>query len=109
MSDPTPVEILTEIRAEREALEKLQTTLGQRRGDLLCGAATSAGTPCRRRPIRGGNRCIMHAGASPLARQEAERRLLLGTSLALDRLLDALSEHEHEGTVRDLRLQPVVT
>ena len=97
MSDPTPAEILAEIRAEREALEKLQTTLGQRRGDLLCGAATSAGTPCRRRPIRGGNRCIMHGGASPLARQEAERRLLLGASLSIDRLLDALSEHEHEG------------
>ena len=97
MSDPTPSEILTEIRAEREALEKLQTTLGQRRRGDLCGAKTSAGPPCRRLPIRGGNRCIMHGGGSPLARQEAERRLMLGVSLALDRLIDALSEHEHDG------------
>ena len=97
MSDSTPAEILAEIRTEREALEKLQTTLGQRRRGDLCGAKTSAGPPCRRLPIRGGNRCIMHGGGSPLARQEAERRLLYGASLALDRLLDALSEHEHDG------------
>ena len=38
---------------------------------------------------------MLHGGASPLARQEAERRLLLGVSLSLDRLLDALEEHDH--------------
>ena len=88
---------LTEIRAEREKLEQLKLTLGQSRRGALCGAKTSAGTPCRRRPIRGGRRCVLHGGGSPIAREAAERRLLYGVSLALDRLLDALSEHEHEG------------
>ena len=100
MSDETPLsntQILAEIRTERESLERLKATLGQRRGDLLCGAATSAGPPCRRRPIKGGARCVLHGGGSPLAREAAERRLMYGVSLALDRLLDALSEHEHDG------------
>ena len=75
-----------------------RVTLGQtRREGALCGAETSAGTPCRRSPIKGGTKCVLHGGASPLARQAAERRLLYGVSLALDRLLDVLAEHEHEG------------
>ena len=74
-----------------------RVTLGQSRRDVLCGAKTSAGTPCRRRPMKGGKRCILHGGASPLARQAAERRLLYGVSLALDRLIETLSEHDHEG------------
>ena len=91
-------QILKEIRAEREALEQIKFTLEQpRRGALLCGAKTSSGAPCRRRPIKGGARCVLHGGGSPIAREAAERRLLYGVSLALDRLLDALSEHEHDG------------
>ena len=90
-------QILTEIRAEREALEQIKVTLEQPRRGALCGAKTSAGTPCRRRPIKGGARCVLHGGGSPIAREAAERRLLYGVSLALDRLLDALSEHEHDG------------
>ena len=74
-----------------------RVNIGQPRKDALCGAKTSAGTPCRRRPIRGGTKCALHGGGSPLARQAAERRLLYGTSLAIDRLIDALSEHDHEG------------
>ena len=100
MSDQTPTnytQILAEIRSERESLERLKTTLGQPRRGALCGAKTSAGTSCRRRPIKGGARCVLHGGGSPIAREAAERRLLYGVSLALDRLLDALSEHEHEG------------
>ena len=101
MSDQTPLsnaQILAEIRQEREALERVKTTLGQpRRRGVLCGAQTSTGAPCRRRPIKGGVRCVFHGGGSPLAREAAERRLLYGVSLALDRLLDALSEHEHDG------------
>ena len=89
-------QILGEIRAEREALEKIKGDLGQpRRAGSTCDAKTAAGNPCRRAPIKGGSRCVLHGGASPLARQEAERRLLLGVSLSLDRLLDALSEHDH--------------
>ena len=74
-----------------------RVTLGQPRKDALCGAKTSAGTPCRRSPMKGGLRCILHGGGSPLARQAAERRLLYGVSLALDRLIETLSEHDHEG------------
>ena len=89
-------QILKEIRAERQELEKLQTALGQpRREGALCGAKTSGGSPCRRYPPEGGTRCVLHGGASPLARQEAERRMLLGASFALDRLLDAVAEHNH--------------
>ena len=89
-------QILAEIRAEREALEKIKGDLGQpRRAGSTCDAKTASGHPCRRAPIKGGSRCCLHGGASPLARQEAERRLLLGVSLSLDRLLDALSEHDH--------------
>ena len=101
MSDQTPAEILAEIRAERVALEKLQTTLGQRRRGNLgdrCGAATSSGTPCKRRPEIGGTRCFVHGGSSPIAREAAERRLRFGVGLAVDRLTDALSEHEHDVT-----------
>ena len=101
MSDETPPvndtqTELAAIRTEREALETLKVTLGQpRREGATCGAKTAAGNPCRRAPIVGGTRCVLHGGASPLARQEAERRLLLGVSLSLDRLLDALEEHDH--------------
>ena len=86
---------LVEIRAERKRLEKLQLDLQQPRRGALCGAKTAAGGNCKRSPIPGGSRCVLHGGASPLARQEAERRLLLGVSFALDRLLDAVSEHHH--------------
>ena len=41
---------------------------------------------------------------APLARQAAERRLLYGVSLALDRLIDAVSEHEHEGPCELMRV-----
>ena len=100
MSDGTLIsntQILAEIRAEREALEKIKVDLEQPRRGAKCGANTSADTPCRRSPIKGGTKCVLHGGGSPLARQAAERRLLYGVSLALDRLIDVLSEHEHEG------------
>ena len=96
-SNLSNTQILAEIRAEREALETIKVTLGQpRREGAMCGAKTAAGNPCRRAPIVGGSRCCLHGGASPLARQEAERRMLLGVSFALDRLLDAVAEHDHE-------------
>ena len=86
---------LVEIRAECKRLEKLQLDLQQPRRGALCGAKTAAGGNCKRSPIPGGSRCVLHGGATPLARMEAERRLLLGVSFALDRLLDAVSEHHH--------------
>ena len=40
----------------------------------------------------------MHGGSSPIAREAAERRLRFGAGRAIDRLTDALSEHEHDMT-----------
>jgi hypothetical protein len=31
----------------------------------LCGAKTRAGTPCKRAPVRGRNRCNLHGGKTP--------------------------------------------
>ena len=84
-----------------------RVTLGQSRKDALCGAKTSAGTPCRRSPMKGAARCALHGGGSPLARQAAERRLLYGVSLALDRLIETLSEHDHEGPCPACGCSPV--
>ena len=99
MSDGTPIETPLEEPLDETAIgpHTERVTLGQSRRDVLCGAKTSAGTPCRRRPMKGGTKCVLHGGGSPLARQAAERRLLYGVSLALDRLIDVLSEHDHEG------------
>ena len=84
-----------------------RVTLGQPRKGALCGAKTSAGTPCRRSPMKGGTKCVLHGGGSPLARQAAERRLLYGVSLALDRLIETLSEHDHEGPCPACGCSPV--
>ena len=96
--DKTPGEALDEPLDETTIGPHTErVTLGQPRKDALCGAKTSAGTPCRRSPMKGGTKCVLHGGGSPLARQAAERRLLYGVSLALDRLIETLSEHDHEG------------
>ena len=84
-----------------------KVNIGQPRKGALCGAKTSAGTPCRRSPMKGGLRCVLHGGGSPLARQAAERRLLYGVSLALDRLIETLSEHDHEGPCPACGCSPV--
>src|SRR5262249_6908633 len=31
----------------------------------VCGAKTRSGTPCRRRPLAGRNRCRLHGGSTP--------------------------------------------
>ena len=106
MTDETPEAALDETPEDSldEPLDETsigphteRVNIGRPRKDALCGAKTSSGPPCRRRPIRGGTKCVLHGGSSPLARQAAERRLLYGVSLAIDRLIDALSEHDHEG------------
>ena len=52
--DKTPEESLDEPLDETTIGPHTErVTLGQPRRDALCGAKTSAGTPCRRRPIRG--------------------------------------------------------
>ena len=106
--DQTPEESLDEPLDETTIGPHTErVTLGQPRKDALCGAKTSAGTPCRRSPMKGGTKCVLHGGGSPLARQAAERRLLYGVSLALDRLIETLSEHDHEGPCPACGCSPV--
>ena len=40
-----------------------------------CTAKTSAGNPCKQRPIRGGTVCATHGGSAPQVRRKAEERL----------------------------------
>jgi hypothetical protein len=48
-----------------------QSTLPAR----MCGATNRDGTACKRAPIRGGTRCTLHGGNSPLARMKASEAL----------------------------------
>ena len=117
MSDETPLsntQILVEIRAEREALEQSSRPHS---GNLVAVAHGSVeqkrlqqrAHPVVVVPIKWWSFVASYtAAARPIAREAAERRLLYGVSLALDRLLDALSEHEHDGPMCALRVQPVV-
>lgn len=41
----------------------------------LCSAHNRAGGPCRRRPMKGQDVCMMHGGKSPGAVEKAEERL----------------------------------
>lgn len=45
---------------------------------ITCGARCRDGTACSNPPMRGGERCRMHGGASPRARAAAERRQVEG-------------------------------
>jgi len=48
-----------------------------------CGARCRDGSPCSNAPMRGGERCRMHGGASPRAKAAAERRQAEGQAHAL--------------------------
>lgn len=41
-----------------------------------CGARKVDGTPCRRWPIKGSNRCRLHGGSAPQVRAKAKRNVL---------------------------------
>lgn len=47
---------------------------GQPHDPALCTGHTSAGRPCRNRPIRGGTVCSTHGGSAPQVRAAAENR-----------------------------------
>lgn len=48
-----------------------------------CGAQRRDGSPCTNPPMRGGERCRMHGGASPQAKTAAVRRQVEGEARAL--------------------------
>ncbi|MGV9707457.1 HGGxSTG domain-containing protein [Streptomyces sp. NPDC003483] len=50
---------------------------------ITCGARCRDGSPCDNSPMRGGERCRMHGGASPRARAAAERRQVEGQARSL--------------------------
>ena len=58
-----------------------------------CTATNRAGERCSRRPIRGGDVCIMHGGLAPQTLAAARLRLLEGRDLAIDALLRTLQSH----------------
>jgi hypothetical protein len=75
---------------EREALYLMNDLMRQ------CGAETSAGTPCKRAPIIGGTRCILHGGGTPEAKRAANEALL-GARLASARVLfDIVNSYERD-------------
>lgn len=59
-----------------------------------CGAETRDGTPCKKSPIPGGNRCRLHGGASPLAQQKAKERLLAAADPAAAVLVEIVKDEE---------------
>jgi hypothetical protein len=47
---------------------------GQTHDPTKCTGHTSAGRPCRKRPIKGGSVCATHGGSAPQVRAKAEER-----------------------------------
>lgn len=41
-----------------------------------CNATSRSGERCKRRPIPGGNVCVMHGGSAPQVRRQAEEALI---------------------------------
>jgi hypothetical protein len=56
-----------------------------------CVGTSRNGERCRRRPIPGGDICILHGGGAPQVIEAAKRRLLQGRDLAIDCLLNVLT------------------
>jgi hypothetical protein len=59
----------------------------------ICGATTKdSGEPCKRACIKGGTRCTLHGGNSPLARQAASETLAAAALPAARVLFDIIDE-----------------
>jgi hypothetical protein len=58
-----------------------------------CGALTTAGTRCGRRPYPGGTRCNLHGGASPQAKAVAARTLAIARDYAAEVLQSVLADY----------------
>ena len=62
-----------------------------------CTAKTSAGNPCRCRPIAGGTVCRSHGGGAPQVKEAAKRRLLEMVDPALATILRSLTRKYKPG------------
>jgi hypothetical protein len=62
----------------------------------MCGASNRDGTACRRAPIRGGNRCTMHGGNSPLARMKAAETLAAAAWPAAEVLFEIIERWKEQ-------------
>lgn len=65
-------------------------------GRRQCVATKSDGTRCKKPPHRGGTCCILHGGASPLAKMQAQRMLLSMVEPAAAILMLAVMRCEFE-------------
>lgn len=54
----------------------------QQHDPTKCTGHTTAGNPCRNRPIRGGSVCSTHGGSAPQVRAKAEERVAEGEAQA---------------------------
>ena len=91
----TPEAVLTELRTVRRELDEAnQAFRVERRG--RCEAKNSSGNPCKRYAVRGATVCVFHGGGAPQVKAKAERLLMRGRDIAIDRLLDAIDDsHDH--------------
>lgn len=66
---------------------------GQEHDPQKCTGHTSAGRPCRNRPIRGGSVCSTHGGSAPQVKAKAEeRQLQAGADASLRKLWVGLDQ-----------------
>ena len=87
--------VIAELRTVRRELDEAnQEFRVERRG--RCTAKNASGNPCKRYAVRGATVCVFHGGAAPQVRAAAERLLMRGRDIAIDRLLDAIDDsHDH--------------
>ena len=87
--------VLAELNTARRELEEAnQAFRVERRG--RCTAKNASGNPCKRYAVRGAFVCVFHGGGAPQVKAKAERLLMRGRDIAIDRLLDAIDDgHDH--------------
>lgn len=61
-----------------------------------CGAMGRSGYPCRRRVAPGFTRCVLHGGATPLARQAASEALARAALPAAEAMFDIIDRYHRE-------------
>ena len=88
-------EVIDELRTVRRELEEANQELRvERRG--RCTAKNASGNLCKRYSVRGAAVCVFHGGGAPQVKAKAERMLMRGRDIAIDRLLDAIDDsHDH--------------
>lgn len=59
---------------------------------VRCSAHTSAGNPCKNRPINGSNVCRVHGGSAPQVRAKAQERINAAADSAAKRLIEWMND-----------------